>query len=236
MKVELNQIFSIEEDDNFVQWGNLTKGRHRTPLNRFKGMPYFSDVNGRTPVINFHSNPFKEDEEHTPWRDLLIQDEGRVIYNGDNKNSSKKAHETFGNKQVLKVLNLYSSKKKEGCWRNIQTLDVDISDELQGELAEGQPLPTVGGSGGRQVYDLSHLDRENIARTMQLSGEEWLVIHKWATDSGMHRSMPGIALTLSSYSTNNWNNVPSAKQAKQAVKMIQQHKETIEDLIVKDTD
>ena len=113
MKVELNQIFSTEEDDNFVQWGNLTKGRHGTPLNRFKGMPYFSDVNGRTPVINFHSNPFKEDEEHTPWRDLLIQDEGRVIYNGDNKNSSKKAHETFGNKQVLKVLNLYSSKKKK---------------------------------------------------------------------------------------------------------------------------
>jgi hypothetical protein len=112
MKIKLNQKFSTEEDDNFIQWKNLTKGRHVKPLNRFKGMPYIANVNGRTPVINFHSNPFKEDEEHTPWRDLLKQDEGRVIYNGDNKDSSKKAHEAIGNKQVLKVLNLYSSKNK----------------------------------------------------------------------------------------------------------------------------
>lgn len=65
MKIELNQIFSTEEDEHFTQWKILTKGRHNFPLNRFKGMPYFSQIEGRTPVINFHSNPFKEDEEQT---------------------------------------------------------------------------------------------------------------------------------------------------------------------------
>lgn len=113
MRIELNQIFATEEVEGFVQWKTLTKGKGKTPLNRFKGMPYFSEVKGRTPVINFHSNPFKEDEEQTPWRDLILQDEGRVIYNGDNKSSSKKAHDTFGNKQVLKILDLYFSKDKK---------------------------------------------------------------------------------------------------------------------------
>lgn len=110
MKIKLNQIFSTSEEEHFVQWKTLTKGRFEKPLNLYKGMPYFAQANGRIPVINFHSNPFKEDEEQTPWRDLIFQDEGRVIYNGDNKAATKRAFETFGNKCVLEVLDLYSSK------------------------------------------------------------------------------------------------------------------------------
>src|ERR1035437_3571152 len=110
MKIKLNQVFSTEKDDHFIQWKTLTMGRFTKPLNLYKGMPYFTKINERIPVINFHSNPFKEDEEQTPWRDLIFQEEGRVIYNGDNKDSSKKAFETFGNKCVLEIINLYSSK------------------------------------------------------------------------------------------------------------------------------
>jgi hypothetical protein len=106
MQIKLNQIFSTKE------WETLTKGRHKAPLNRFKGMPYFAEVNGRTPAINFHINSNKEGKELTPWRDLIFQEDGSVTYNGDNKEASKCAHETFGNKQVLKILHLYSSKNQ----------------------------------------------------------------------------------------------------------------------------
>lgn len=113
MEIELNQIFSTKITEDFVSWGELTKGTFDTPLNRFKGMPYFTSSRGITPLINFHSNPFKEDENQTPWRDLIFQEEGRVIYNGDNYQSSKTASSTFGNKLVLSILDLYSSAQME---------------------------------------------------------------------------------------------------------------------------
>lgn len=110
--------------------------------------------------------------------------------------------------------------KKKECWRTIQVMQLELPAALLDELAEGQPLPTVGDEAGQRGRGLTHEDRENIAKTIQISGDGWLAIHKWATETGMHRSMSGIALTLSGYAVNNWNKVPSAKQAKQAVKMI----------------
>jgi len=111
--------------------------------------------------------------------------------------------------------------KKEECWRSVQVADVEIPEALQQELSEGQPLPTVGSEKGRQGLGLTHLDRENIAKAMQLSGDQWLSVQRWATEKELHYSMPGIALTLSGYAANGWQKVPSAKQAKQAVKMIE---------------
>ena len=111
MKIELNQIFSTENTNEFQSWKTLTKGRHEKPINRFKGMPYFTKSRGITPLVNFHSNPFKEDENQTPWRDLIFQEEGRVIFNGDNYQASKNAASTFGNKLILSVLDLYVSKE-----------------------------------------------------------------------------------------------------------------------------
>lgn len=112
MKIKLNQIFSTEVNSNFVNWEELTKGIYTQGLNLYKGMPYFKEINNRTPLINFHTNPFKEDEDESPWRDLIFQEEGRVIYNGDNKSSEKNANDTFGNKKVLENLPLYFSKNR----------------------------------------------------------------------------------------------------------------------------
>jgi len=112
MKIKLNQIFSTELNSNFVNWEELTKGIYTQGLNLYKGMPYFKEINDRTPLINFHTNPFKEDEDESPWRDLIFQEEGRVLYNGDNKSSEKNANDTFGNKKVLENLPLYFSKNR----------------------------------------------------------------------------------------------------------------------------
>lgn len=112
MKIKLNQIFSTEVNSNFVNWEELTKGIYTQGLNLYKGMPYFKEINNRTPLINFHTNPFKEDEDESPWRDLIFQEEGRVLYNGDNKSSEKNANDTFGNKKVLENLPLYFSKNR----------------------------------------------------------------------------------------------------------------------------
>jgi hypothetical protein len=61
--------------------------------------------------------------------------------------------------------------KKEECWRHIQTLPVSMPKDLEDELADGQPLPTVGDAAGKRGQDLTHADRENIARVMQVTPE-----------------------------------------------------------------
>ncbi len=100
MKSKLNDVFSTEINSQYSNWEELTKGEHSTGLNLYKGMPYFIEINSRAPLINFHTNPYKEDEEQSPWRDLIFQEEGRVVYNGDNKSSAKNTNETFGNINV----------------------------------------------------------------------------------------------------------------------------------------
>ncbi|WP_316788858.1 restriction endonuclease [Pedobacter frigoris] len=112
MKIKLNQIFSNNADEEFTQWNYLTAGTLGVPLNTAKGIEFFKKALDRTPLIVFHTNHYKEDQEQTPWRDLIFQSAGRVIYNGDNKSSNFAAHEARGNRKVLELINLYSSKSK----------------------------------------------------------------------------------------------------------------------------
>ena len=116
--------------------------------------------------------------------------------------------------------------KKVDCWRYIQNIKLELSDELKQELSKGQPLPTVGSGGGKTGESLTHLDRENIAKVMQLSDQEWMTIHTWAAMNEKHSSWTGVSLTLAGYAANKWQNVPSAKQAKLAVKMIKEMNDT----------
>ena len=110
--------------------------------------------------------------------------------------------------------------KKEECWREIQTIDLNLPRELLDELSEGQPLPNVGARSG-QAGKLSEEDRESIARVMQAGPETWLHVVKWGTSSGKLKTWElGIATTLASYAAMEWAKVPSAKQAKHGVRML----------------
>jgi hypothetical protein len=117
--------------------------------------------------------------------------------------------------------------KKEECWRDIQMLDLEVPKELKDELAEGEPLPTVGPRRGRSEPPLSDEDRENIARVIQVPATVWLKIHGWGRKTGiLEKWQYGIAHTLSGYASSEWQDVPSAKQAKHAVAMLNLAKES----------
>ena len=111
--------------------------------------------------------------------------------------------------------------KTEDCWRHMQTLNVSVSDALEEELSEGQPLPTVGDRRHRRGVGLNAEDRENIARVMQVRTEEWLHLIRWGSRSQELRSwQTGIATTLAGYAATSWTRVPSKKQAKQATEIL----------------
>jgi hypothetical protein len=111
--------------------------------------------------------------------------------------------------------------KREECWHKVQMIEVELPPTLEVELALGQPLPTVGDAGGKRGVGLSAADRENIARVMQISAEEWIHICGWGARSGSLQPWQiGIATTLASYAAAGWSNVPSRKQALQAVDIL----------------
>lgn len=111
--------------------------------------------------------------------------------------------------------------KAEDCWRNMQTLNVSVSDALEDELSEGQPLPTVGNRRHQRGLGLSAEDRENIARVMQVTPEGWLHLIGWGSRSQKLRGWQiGIATTLAGYSATSWTKVPSKKQAKQGKEIL----------------
>lgn len=112
------------------------------------------------------------------------------------------------------VRNVTEWAKKEECWRHIQTLPLSPSSALESELEKGGPVPTVGGSAGKQGLELTTEDRENLARVMSVQAEEWLRIVAWGTDSGeLRKWQAGIAGTLATYAATKWRDVPSKKQA-----------------------
>lgn len=113
--------------------------------------------------------------------------------------------------------------KKEECWRHIQTLDLEVPADLEMELAEGQALPEFSTRAGTEASILSPKDRENIARVMQVSAEEWVQISGWGSRTSRLQSWQcGIATTLASYSAGGWAKIPSQKQANQGVKILEQ--------------
>jgi len=113
--------------------------------------------------------------------------------------------------------------KKEECWRHLQTLDLGVSAELEEELAEGQALPDLTTGGSKGTASLTAKDRENIARVMQISAEEWVHISGWGARSGTLQPWQcGIATTLASYAAGGWARVPSDKQANHGVKILAQ--------------
>ncbi|MXZ19566.1 MAG: AIPR family protein [Gemmatimonadetes bacterium] len=118
--------------------------------------------------------------------------------------------------------------KAEDCWRHLQTLNVSVPKRLEEELAQGQPLPTVGDRRQRRGFGLSAEDRENIAHVMQVTPEGWLYLVGWGSRSQNLRGWQiGIATTLAGYAAASWTKVPSQKQAKQGneiLRVAEQHR------------
>jgi hypothetical protein len=111
--------------------------------------------------------------------------------------------------------------KREEAWRHIQTLPLRLSADLEDELAEGQPLPTVGDSAGKKGLDLTHEDRENIARVMQISADQWVRISGWGARTGeIPEWQVGLAISLAGYAAGGWAKVPSKKQATHAMTIL----------------
>lgn len=112
--------------------------------------------------------------------------------------------------------------KKPECWRHIQMMDLPLPESLEEELAEGQPLPNVGRDATVQNLQLTPEDRENIARVMLIPDNVWLDIHKWGiADGHLKEFQAGIAHTLVAYAAGGWSKIPSRKQAKHAVEILE---------------
>ena len=111
--------------------------------------------------------------------------------------------------------------KKEECWRHMQTLDLSVPEALEVELAEGQPLPTVGDLAERRGEGLTPQDRENIARVMQVTSSDWIHLCGWGSRTG-HLAFwqIGIATTLATYAAMNYTKVPSKRQAHQGIEIL----------------
>lgn len=104
--------------------------------------------------------------------------------------------------------------KKEGCWEAVRARDLSVQ-ELPAEIES-----ISKGSEGRQEL-LSPEEQFFAAECMKLSAEQWFAIHKWGRQDGnLAEWQAGIALTLSGYASGGWQRVPSAKQARQAVRIL----------------
>lgn len=112
--------------------------------------------------------------------------------------------------------------KKESCWKEVCAADLAVPSGLRQEFDRHQPLPTVGSPVLGRPSNLGSDDRENIARTMQVDATTWFQLSDWGRKKKKLQPWQcAIAMTLSGYAQGNWENVPSAKQAKQAIRILQ---------------
>lgn len=110
--------------------------------------------------------------------------------------------------------------KQEACWKRIRVLQLDLPATLL-------EMRSARDEAGEEVVELlTEADVRNISECMQISADDWLLIHAWAKGPGGLKSFQwGIAHTLSGYAACEWDRRPSAKQAKWAVQMIEDARE-----------
>ena len=106
--------------------------------------------------------------------------------------------------------------KKEACWTAIRQLDLPLDG----------PLPEEWGSADRTApsegIPASQDDHAWAAACMRLSAEQWFAVHLWGARTGhLAKWQTGIAHTLSSYASNGWERVPTQKQAKHGIRILE---------------
>ena len=124
--------------------------------------------------------------------------------------------------------------KKKECWAIIQSLDLDFSDGLDDELAEGQALPNVGKYSerkGAKLKTLTKEERERQAIVMKYGRQEWTDVIEWMCDKPEYTGFPiQICGTILGYAAAGWKQVPSPRQTKSLVKFIDEWNESKTDI------
>lgn len=115
--------------------------------------------------------------------------------------------------------------KKKECWALVQSLNLHFATGLKEQLAEGQPLPTVGEYSerrGRAPTPLTQEERERQAKVMKLGPDEWQELIAWMVKQAEYAGFPvQVCGTLLGYAAAGWRQVPSPRQTKHVVEFIE---------------
>jgi hypothetical protein len=115
--------------------------------------------------------------------------------------------------------------KKKECWTHIQSLNIEFAPGFETELAEGLPLPNVGRfreKKGATPRPLTEEERERQAVTMKYGTNEWIEILKWGRESGVLTDFElKISASILGYAAGGWRQVPSPKQTRWTIEIIQ---------------
>jgi len=127
-------------------------------------------------------------------------------------------HEGFiayaGDRNVTQVC------KKLDCWVHIQAnIDCSFAGDLGHELEEGMPLPNVGAM-NRETLTQEEAQRQY--KVMSYTPEDFFAMQTWGNNTGqITGKASGFLITLQGYANNKWTKIPSVKQTKWAVKLIE---------------
>jgi hypothetical protein len=118
--------------------------------------------------------------------------------------------------------------KKEKCWDVLKkrTEDWKLPDNVRNELAGVEVIGATGDKTIRALPKISSDVSDNMARCMQLSADDWFAIATWGSSSGLLLGWQiGLSNSLSGLAINNWDRLPSEKQAKHGVNIITLYQE-----------
>lgn len=131
MKILINQIFKATTTHDIwtpkdldgitlYKYATSNNQKENTSANISRPMFWFKDISLKDdykvcPAFFCHSNPLQKKESINPWRDVILQDQGFVYYNGDNKkegvppNFNPKGIPQTGNSKLESISQLYFS-------------------------------------------------------------------------------------------------------------------------------
>ena len=106
--------------------------------------------------------------------------------------------------------------KKEACWTAVKVLNLPWPKDRPSELVAGEVSQHANGEA------LTSDEQSSAAECMKYSAEQWFAVQTWGRRTGqLAEWQSGIAHTLSSYAAGGWQRVPSVKQSKQAIRILE---------------
>lgn len=115
--------------------------------------------------------------------------------------------------------------KSQATWEHMLSLDLQINHASAKELRQSSTttasvLKDAVTSGDGQ--ELSTLDHNNVARCLEVDATNWLASVNWAKQSGKFSDLTmNVAATLAGYAAQGWTRMPSPRQAKHGVAIIE---------------